>query len=326
MLQLSKRCGFVCTALTEYKIVVANAIASRLLHRSGKSVYQSVSFNIPLFAREAAVEIFGETGLVENTTTAVHWKLKTMASCATVMEALIPGASTSNCVGMSRALLSESETTALVIAILMPTLEVKWETEAKGGSCLRVNFLYVLMDADGEVHAPKDENRVQVDIGHIEQDLRQRVLLDARGMIDRGIPLSSGWYRQLGLMQEAAAVAACEGAGVRPVAAKAVAKAAAKAAVGKEGVTKKTHWNVSRIIEERSSTGKAKVHFLVEWVGYHPTWERYRINGVVGDPIQTWEVLKAIRYTEAFYHWRGLPLPAQMLAASQQCPRRPRRR
>ena len=37
----------------------------------------------------------------------------------------------------------------------MPTLEATWETQAKGGCQLKINFLYVLTltDGDGELHA-----------------------------------------------------------------------------------------------------------------------------------------------------------------------------
>ena len=142
MLELSARCGFICTAFTEYTTELANGMASRLLHRSGSNVYQSVNFSIALFGRDAALRIFGETGLLERSDNLVHWKITTVDDCALVMEALMPHASTSNSQGMARALISESETTASVIALMMPTLEAKWMTMAKGGSCLRVNFMY----------------------------------------------------------------------------------------------------------------------------------------------------------------------------------------
>ena len=83
-----------------------------------------------------------------------------------------------------------------------------------------------------------------------------------------------------------------------------------KLKAGKAGVTKKGHFNVSRIVEERKSTGKAKKHFLVEWEGYHPSWESWRILGKVGSPLQTWECLGVVRHTEALYAWRGWELPA----------------
>ena len=205
--------------------------------------------------------------------------------------------SASYCEGMSRALVSDSETTALVIAVLMPTLEVTWETLANGCCQLRVNYMFVLMDVDGEMHPPKDENRRELGIPPaLEQDLRQRVLVDAQKMIDRGVPLASGWYRQLGLIAEADAIAACELAGVKPGKGK-----AKKPKAGKAGVTKKNHFNVSHVVMERASTGRAKKWFLVEWEGYHPSWEVERIMGKVGSPLQTWERLGVIRRTEAYH-------------------------
>jgi hypothetical protein len=66
----------------------------------------------------------------------------------------------------------------------------------------------------------------------------------------------------------------------------------------------KGHCNVSHIVKEVKSTGKAKIYFLVEWEGYHPSFERHRISGLVGDPVQTWETLSVMKHTEALVAWR----------------------
>jgi hypothetical protein len=304
MMEIAKDSGFICQAQTEYANELSTSIASRLVHRSGMSVYQSVNFTIPLFARDAALEIFGATGRTTMSDHMVSWKLSTIAECALVLEALMANApSTSCCAALTRALRSESEVTSQVLATIMPTLEATWATQAKGGCHLKVNFLYVLTDGDGELHAPKDEERRELDLGELEQDMRARVLVDAQQLIDQGVPLSSGWYRQLGLTERASEVAAMEAAGTKPPKQK-------KLKAGKAGVTKKGHFNVSRIVEERKSTGKAKKHFLVEWEGYHPSWESWRILGKVGSPLQTWECLGVVHHTEALYAWRGWELPA----------------
>ena len=160
MMEIAKETGFICQAQTEYATALATSIASRLVHRSGMSVYQSVNFTIPLFARDAALEILGATGRTTMSEHLVKWKLSTIADCALVLDALMAHVpSTSCCAGLTRALRSESEVTSQVLATIMPTLEATWETQAKGGCQLKVNFLYVLMDGDGELHAPKDEER-----------------------------------------------------------------------------------------------------------------------------------------------------------------------
>ena len=40
--------------------------------------------------------------------------------------------------------------------------------------------------------------------------------------------------------------------------------------------------------EERRSKAR---WFLVRWEGYHPSWEAWRINGLRGEPVETWEPL-----------------------------------
>ena len=68
--------------------------------------------------------------------------------------------------------------------------------------------------------------------------------------------------------------------------------------------TKKYHHEVESILEERASTGKAKAYFLVQWAGYHPSWEAWRITGLVGEPVATWETLAVVKNTEALTKWR----------------------
>lgn len=136
MMEIAKESGFICQAQTEYAAELATSIASRLVHRSGMSVYQSVAFTIQLFARDAALEIFGATGRTSMSEHHINWKLSTIPECASVLEALMARVpSTSCCAGLTRALRSESEVTSQVLATIMPTLEATWETQAKGG-CL----------------------------------------------------------------------------------------------------------------------------------------------------------------------------------------------
>ena len=195
MLQLARQCGFVCVAQTEYSTLLANEISTRLVHRTGVSVYQSVNFTIPC-PRDAAISIFGEGSLTMSSEHKLNWKLLDVEACAPVMDSLcelVPSGSYLQ--GMSRALMSASEKSALVIATIMPTLEATWQTKPKGGSFLTIGFMYILFDADGEMHSPKDEARREILVlPATELALRQRVLFDAKKMIDRGVPLSSGWY------------------------------------------------------------------------------------------------------------------------------------
>jgi hypothetical protein len=294
MLSLAEECGFACTALTEFKTALASAIFKSLVHRQGMSVYQSVAFSIPLFSRGAALAIIGSSGLEKETSICLNWKLKAVQECAQLMAGLTASAPSGYlCDGISRALMSASEPTALVIATILPTLELTWEATPSGDR-LRGNFLYCLADADGELHPPKDNDRRELKLSAgLQSTLRARVLFDARAMIARGFPLASGWYSQLGMTQQAAAVSTCEAVGKAP-----------KPVKAQKEKLKKGHANVSHIVKEVKSTGKAKIYFLVEWEGYHPSFELHRISGLVGDPVQTWETLAVMRHTEALVAWR----------------------
>ena len=66
---------------------------------------------------------------------------------------------------------------------------------------------------------------------------------------------------------------------------------------------KETHV-IERILEERATTGRAKRWYLVQWEGYHPSWETWRIMGSEGDPLVTWEPLKNVRRSAAYEAWR----------------------
>jgi hypothetical protein len=183
----------LCLALTQ-KTALSTAIMRSLVHREGKSVYQSVAFTIPLFARDAALAIVGRNGLEREEAHVLNWKLTTVLDCANLMAGLMAFLpSGSLCEGTSRALMTASEPTSLVLATIMPTLELTWE-EMPSGDRLRVNFMYCLADSDGELHAPKDNARRELALPpSLQSAMRQRVLLDARSMIKRGFPLSSGW-------------------------------------------------------------------------------------------------------------------------------------
>ena len=69
----------------------------------------------------------------------------------------------------------------------------------RGGASQDQLLLHVLMDVDGGVHPPKDEDRRELAIGAaLELAMKQRVLLNVQRMIDRGLPMASGWFRQFG--------------------------------------------------------------------------------------------------------------------------------
>jgi hypothetical protein len=60
-----------------------------------------------------------------------------------------------------------------------------------------------------------------------------------------------------------------------------------------------SRWEVERIVEESGAWGGHKRWFLVEWKGYSPSWEKWRVQGEVGSPIATWEPLRRMSRTQA---------------------------
>ena len=62
-------------------------------------------------------------------------------------------------------------------------------------------------------------------------------------------------------------------------------------------------FEIDRIIDEKSSAGRAQQYYLVRWAGYDPSWEVWRTSGEVGDPVESWEPLSVVRRTEALAAW-----------------------
>ena len=39
-------------------------------------------------------------------------------------------------------------------------------------------------------------------------------------------------------------------------------------------------------------------------MGYHPSWEAWRINGLPGEPVETWEPLATLQGIQALESWQ----------------------
>ena len=46
--------------------------------------------------------------------------------------------------------------------------------------------------------------------------------------------------------------------------------------------------------------------YRVRWAGYRPSWEKWRVSGEVGGPIETWEPRLHLEGSEALVLWEGL--------------------
>jgi len=149
-----------------------------------------------------------------------------------------------------------------------------------------VNFLYSLLDEDGELHPPKDSERREIELmSEDEAALRQQVLKDVKTMATKKFPLSAGFYRQLGEVEKAAQV---------------------EAAMAKNQ-TVMDHLSqmhpIDCVVEELETLDRPV--YLVRWEGYAPAWEPWRCTGQVGDPIETWEPRSALIGTAALLAWEG---------------------
>ena len=57
------------------------------------------------------------------------------------------------------------------------------------------------------------------------------------------------------------------------------------------------------ILREKKTDGRARVWYLVKWLGYEPEWEEWRISGELGEPVTTWEPRINMLGTEALETW-----------------------
>lgn len=139
------------------------------------------------------------------------------------------------------------------------------------------------------MHPPKDQNRNEIALTQQEvSDLRTQVLIDASALGEMGMPLSAGWWRQLGDETEAQmAEAMVHNVTTAPI-----------PAPGKQKQKPDTY-EIEAIVQEQ------KGWYLVRWAGYHPSWEAWRTTGEVGTPIETWEQHRRLKNTEALRAWSG---------------------
>ena len=109
------------------------------------------------------------------------------------------------CSGASRALKTKSERWSRVIATIYDMEISHVKGSANKVDSTWVNFLYVLMDEDGEMHMPKNPKRVELLLSpSVEAEIRAQVLSDAVSLEMLGVPLASGWLTSMGQVKKAA--------------------------------------------------------------------------------------------------------------------------
>ena len=152
--------GLVCFPLHRMRKQLGTGMARRICQRRGLFVYQSVAFSLDNFPLQAAEQIFPAHLKTSNTPSVMTWKAETQQEVTELTGSLLEE-SDFFCVDGTRSLKTEAESVVRVIAIILPGLEISWVAD-KDMERLYVNFMYLIADEDGELHKPKDSNRIEV--------------------------------------------------------------------------------------------------------------------------------------------------------------------
>ena len=304
---LVEQLGYSLTPSSKIVKDLAHSIASRMTMRVGIDVYQmpAFKFNIPKpnFPAPLAENLFPIHRLTINEPSHKMWRFNTVAELLPVLVPWLANESSFAFAGITRAIKPPSAPFIRVLATLM-TLEVSHVTR-EGGDKLFVNFSYVLTEESGDVHPPKDELRIEIAIGDEEMTaLREQILADAMAMSEKQYPLSSAWFRQLGMEEHALYIQSLEENDSQQ---SALFSAAPPPPAGQKKKRKKkpvmNSFDARLIVEQEKRGGRRG--YWVEWEGYRPSWEAYRVEGrgEPGDPLITWEPAPNLAGTQALEAW-----------------------
>lgn len=263
----------------------------RLKTRGDNFQYQSAAFSIANFPRSVAQALLPLDCVTDDTPKVQTWTITSMERLAQTFDPILLKTDQMTA-GCSRALRLPAERVVRVVSTMISPMEISWVKMERGYEALYLNFNFVLVDQDGEVHAPKDMQRREMALLGMEF-IREQVLADVRTLSLKGCPLGPGWWRQLGMPEKAAEVEAM------------LQNPKHRFNTGKTVQKQVVKYEVECIVDEKKSTGRAGVWYLVRWRGYQPDWEAWRINGRPGiDPIETWEPRCVVQNTEALIAWR----------------------
>ena len=139
LVSLAKELGFAVSPLETMRKELSLSISTRLVTRVGIDVYQTVAYNLPMFPRQAAIEIFPAALVTLDTDSVTTWRLETMAEVVSTLGPLL--GFSKRCAGVSRALQTPSESVIRVIATLKPGIEISYVRKS-GLDRLYINFQY----------------------------------------------------------------------------------------------------------------------------------------------------------------------------------------
>ena len=294
--------GYVVSPLDKYAKEIGTALTTRLSRRTGDDVYQTLAFSLPSIPRSAVDRLLPPELVTTDTKHTKCWEAPTVPQVRRLLMDLM-SASGCDCAGLTRALKTDSEAVIRVVAVPLPTVEIKHVSSQRDR--LHINMQYLLADETGELHWPKDENRIEIAASNDLTDaLRTMIWDDLLEMSRRGYYLSPGFFRQLGEEDKALEMEAM----ISNVQAQRQTIAAAKLTLPagtkpKRQVPRRYAWEARLILEEFPGRKKC---FLAEWAGYEPSWERWRVEGLgaPGEPLQTMEPYSNMKGTIALRDWR----------------------
>lgn len=281
-------------------VEMGRSIARRMVKRTGAHIYQMLTCSLPYFPRDLLREIIPQTCVKEETAKIIHWELTTVTEVEQVLGPILEK-SGYVCVGSTKAFRSKSERVIRVAAKLMCPFEITHQVSGFGAERCYLNGMYTLVTQDGEMHFPKDNQRRELAVPMEEQlALRKGVKAEMSEIGQQGYPLSPSWWRQLG--NEVKATEA-EQLLASPTACR-MRKGQKKTAAPDHRRVSQETFEIESIVGEKRGRGKMKIMYLVRWAGYDASWEPWRINGQLGDPIETWEPAQRLTGTAALEVWR----------------------
>lgn len=291
LFRLATELGFQLTSHETLARELFLSMSKRLVPRIGDNVYQAASFMLEGYSLRT-MEALLPTGRVDGSNT---WSLKTtLALRLFLADRLVMLGNLS--AGISRGQKSPSQAVIRVVATMIPPLHLSWWQPTMGRrGRVQIDFMYVLVQDTGELHAPKDNTRRELELTDFcIKEARVAALQDMLLLAQQGHPLSPNWWRQLGNQSKAQEMEARLHALTVAPALKQRRKRAPSTAM----------WDIEEIVAERRQ-GRGR-EFLVQWAGYEQSWEAWREpdwEGEIGDPVQTWELHKTVHRTSALQEW-----------------------
>ena len=279
---LASEFGFDLTESAKNLTELALSILTRMRTRGGKHIYQSANFSISNFPRAALEKMLPMTCVTVDTPSEKIWRIESLEDLLTLGPSLFEPYGY-DCAGITRALKTKSEACIRVVATLLPAMVFRHIKMPRGVDRVHVIMQYVLTDGTGELHLPKNEKRQEISIDPaLTVSMRVKVLDNVREMYEAGFNLAPTWHSQLG-------VAGSSSSSTQP--------GGAQLSILQKPSRKRKH-EVEAVLEESDT------EYLVRWMGYRKTWERWRIHGEVGDALETWEPKENLEDTQALEFWQ----------------------